>query len=338
MAVLQHFKTGIALTRSIAHYRGHATPRPISASFAVTNRCNLSCSYCNFPNLDPSQLSLEQIRQLFSNLAQMGVARLGLVGGEPLLRADLPAIAAEAKSHGFFVSLNTNLTLLERFPERMPDVDLVFTSLDGMPETHRQARGKKSFDGVLEGIQELRGKKLPVVAITVLTAQATEDIDALIRLATQNDFKLHFQPQCTDTDIVKGKLGEMYNTKRESHIWQKILDAKGQGAPIASSSAYLRHMSNWDNFAMASIMNPESRCAAGYGFLFIDPQGLAYPCAYTKGKAKGIDLLTQNWQEQFTGKTPCTECAVGPMVEFNLLYKQPLASAYNMITSYGIGT
>jgi MoaA/NifB/PqqE/SkfB family radical SAM enzyme len=338
MAVLQHFKTGIALTRSIAHYRGHASPRPISASFAVTNRCNLSCSYCNFPNLDPSQLSLEAIRKLFGQLAQMGVVRLGLVGGEPLLRADLPAIAAEAKSHGFFVSLNTNLTLLARYPERMPDVDLVFTSLDGMPETHRQARGKKSLDGVLEGIRMLRGKGLPVVAITVLTAQATADIDALIQLAEQNDFKLHFQPQCTDTEIVKGKLGEMYNTRREGKLWERLLEEKKQGAPIASSHAYLKHMSNWENFAQASRMNPEARCAAGYGFLFIDPQGMAYPCAYTKGKTNGIDLLTQDWQEQFTGKTPCTECAVGPMVEFNLLYKQPMASAFNILTSYGIGT
>lgn len=337
MGTLQHFKTGFELARSLVHFHSHAAPRPISASFALTNRCNLACSYCNFPNLDPTELSLDSIQKIFGNLAQMGVARLGLVGGEPFLRDDLPAIAASAKAHGFYVSLNTNLTLLSRFPERMPDVDLVFTSLDGAPDTHRKARGKKSFDGVLEGIEQLRHRNMPVVAITVLTAQVAADIDELLALAHEYDFKLHFQPQCTDTDIVRGRLGEIYNQRSDAVVWDRLLREKRAGQPIASSSAYLKHMAAWENFAQASRYNPDERCAGGYGFLFIDPQGNAYPCAYTKGKTGGINLLKESWQDKFTGNTPCTECAVGPMVEFNLLYKKPIQSAFNIFTSYGIG-
>ena len=338
MGVLHNFKTGLKLTRSLAHFHGRLAPRPISASFAVTNRCNLSCSYCNFPNLDPSELSLSQIEIIFDQLASMGVARLGLVGGEPLLRKDLPDIAAAAKARGFFVSLNTNLTLLQKFPERLPNVDLVFTSLDGAPQTHIKARGKKSFDGVMEGIQTITNRGTPVVAITVLTEQAQADISILLDQAKANHFKLHFQPQCTDTEIVKGRLGEMYNHRGGQEVWKQIIAMKNQGAPIASSLNYLKHMASWNNFAQASRMDPNDRCAAGYGFLFIDPQGNAFPCAYTKGKTKGTNLLEQKWSDAFTGKTPCSQCAVGPMVEFNLLYKHPVAATHNIIQSYGIGT
>ena len=80
--------------------------------------------------------------------------------------------------------------------------------------------------------------------------------------------------------------------------------------------------------------------ATGWKTLLIDldPQGNAFPCAYTKGKTQGTNLLEQNWSDAFTGKTPCSQCAVGPMVEFNLLYKHPVAATHNIIHSYGIGT
>ena len=68
------------------------------------------------------------------------------------------------------------------------------------------------------------------------------------------------------------------------------------------------------------------QCAAGRGFLYVDPQGRAYPCAYTKGKTRPVDLLQDDWRERFRGDTPCTSCNVGPMLEFNLLYRQPFSA------------
>lgn len=336
MDAFEHVKTGASLGRSLLHYHARLSPRPISASFAVTNRCNLRCSYCNFPLLDPAELSLEKIQILFSSLAAMGVVRLGLVGGEPLLRDDLPHIAAAAKKHGFFVSLNTNLTLTSRFPERMPKVDLVFTSLDGSPATHKKNRGEHSLDHVMESIVRLRSAGTPVVAITVLTDANLREVPTLLELAREYDFKLHFQAQCTDTEIVRGSLADFY--RQPNKIWQTLLEAKKKGAPIASSVGYLEHLSKWDDFGAIARHNPNSRCAAGYGFLFIDPQGYGFPCAYTKGKTPGINLVTENWAEQFPRKTPCTQCAVGPMTEFNLLYESPFRSIANMISGYGIGT
>ena len=51
-------RAGMALAfgRSLLSWYIDGTPRPISATFAVTNRCNLRCSYCNTPYLDPRNL------------------------------------------------------------------------------------------------------------------------------------------------------------------------------------------------------------------------------------------------------------------------------------------
>jgi len=53
-----------------------AAAGPFSATFAVTNRCNLRCSYCNCPFIDPTNLDLPRIAVLFDRLREMGIRRL----------------------------------------------------------------------------------------------------------------------------------------------------------------------------------------------------------------------------------------------------------------------
>jgi len=76
---------------------------------------------------------------------------------------------------------------------------------------------------------------------------------------------------------------------------------------------------------VSAFHDPKVRCAAGRGFLYVDPQGRGYPCAFTKGKAEPIDMLKDDWKRAFPGTTPCTVCNVGPMLEFNLLFQRPLS-------------
>src|SRR5215510_10626637 len=99
-------RMGLAYAASLASFATGGPPRPFSATFNVTNRCNLRCSYCNFPMLDPRELSLDRLELLFDRLRDLGVQRLGLSGGEPLMRKDIGAIVKLAKARKFTVSLN----------------------------------------------------------------------------------------------------------------------------------------------------------------------------------------------------------------------------------------
>ena len=91
MRLVDRIAVGYAYGTSLLSYMVDGAPRPFSATFAVTNRCNLRCEYCNCPYIDPSHLGLSEIGVLFERLRTMGVRRLGLAGGEPMLRADLDA-------------------------------------------------------------------------------------------------------------------------------------------------------------------------------------------------------------------------------------------------------
>lgn len=327
MGFRDNTRLGLAYGMSLLSYWAHASPRPFSASFAVTNRCNLRCSYCNTPFLDPRDLPLEQVEILFRRLRGMGVIRLGLLGGEPLVRKDIGQMIDMGKEMGFYVSLNTNLVLYARMPAIFDAVDLVFTSLDGDAETHRKNRGERSYDGVLEAIEDLVKRGKPVIAIAVVTEHNLDQPAILLRQAEELGFKVHFQPQCTDTAIVRGEIAEDLTDAKLRQFWADLLEQKKAGRPIASSAAYLAVQSRWESFRVSSYQDPATRCAAGRGFFYIDPQGNAYPCAYTKGKTKAVNLLKEDWPSAFPGTTPCTRCNVGPMLEFNLLFNKPVTSS-----------
>lgn len=256
----------------------------------------------------------------------MGVQRLGLLGGEPLVRRDIGELIDLAKRFDFFLTVNSNLVLYHRQPEVFETVDLVMTSLDGSRKAHQSNRGEKSYDGVIEAIQDLIGRGKQVVAIAVVTEHNLDQVGILLRQAEEIGFEIHFQPQCSDTAIVRGEIPKSLTDQRQREFWADLLKQKKAGRPVASSVHYLIAQSRWRNFRISSYRDPETRCAAGRGFLYVDPQGNAYPCAYTKGKTEPVNLLVEDWSATFQG-TPCTRCNVGPMLEFNLLFEKPLSSS-----------
>ena len=326
MGTIDLARLGLAYGMSLVAFHARGAPRPFSAAFAVTNRCNLRCAYCNTPFLDPTELPLPRVAVLFDRLKDMGVSRLGLVGGEPLVRKDIRDIVSLAKERQFFVTLNSNLILYRRFPEVFEDVDFVFTSLDGDEEAHCATRGARAYDGVLDAIEALAGRGKPVVAIQVVQQPDLGQTERLLLLAERLGFKMHFQPQCVDTAIVRGALPESVTSEALRSHWAALLEMKRGGRPIASSARYLAEQSRWRDFRVSSILDPSVRCAAGRGFLYVDPLGDAYPCAFTKGQTEAINLLEHDWRRAFSGATPCTVCNVGPMLEFNLLFQRPLTA------------
>jgi MoaA/NifB/PqqE/SkfB family radical SAM enzyme len=326
---------GYAYGASLLAYMVDGAPRPFSATFAVTNRCNLRCEYCNCPFIDPTHLDLGRIATLFDRLHAMGVRRLGLAGGEPTLRADLGEIVALAKAQGFFVSLNSNLTLYHRHADRLAGADLIYTSLDGDAAAHVAARGERAHDGVLDAIADLVARGKPVIAICVVTEHSIGQAECLLRQAEADGFRMHFQPQCVDTDIVRGAVSPALSNARLRDFWCQLLAEKRRGRPIVSSTPYLEYLSQWDDFSVSAYHDPAVRCPAGHGYLYVDPLGRAYACAYTKKKMAAVDLLVDDWRAAWDRELPCTRCTVGPMLEFNLLFQRPLVAALEGLRAYG---
>src|SRR5512141_1921475 len=90
-----------------------------SLRLSVTDRCNLRCQYC-MPEPDyvwlprENLLTFEEIGTLVDTFTPMGVDRVRITGGEPLLRRDLPALVAQLAARPAIedLALTTNGVLL----------------------------------------------------------------------------------------------------------------------------------------------------------------------------------------------------------------------------------
>src|SRR5262249_55851853 len=114
---------------------------------SVTDRCNFRCVYCmprevfgpDFRFLPRSQLlTFEEITRVATVFAGLGVEKLRLTGGEPLLRRDLPRLVEHlAGIDGVRdLALTTNGVLLPRHAQALADAGLrrVTVSLDGLED------------------------------------------------------------------------------------------------------------------------------------------------------------------------------------------------------------
>jgi MoaA/NifB/PqqE/SkfB family radical SAM enzyme len=323
-----------SFARSLYSYYVDGTPRPFSASIAITNHCNLRCEYCNAPFLASGGLPLPKVELLLDRLHAIGVRRIGIFGGEPLVRKDCAAITRAAKSRGFYVSINSNLNLYSRFPDVFDPVDIVMTSIDGGKELHEAARGTGAFDEVVDAVHDLRRRGKKVVAICVVRDDSLEQLDEALEAAASLGITIHFQPRSVDGARARGALSDEVTNEQRRAAWAYLLTKKQAGAAVASSTLYLTHMSKWEDFSKTAIYDPQHRCAAGYGFMFVDPHGKAYPCGFIEGQVESIDMLADDWESLRFPTPPCTTCAVGPYVEFNQLFRHPLTAPIAAARTY----
>ncbi|MFZ5469321.1 MAG: GTP 3',8-cyclase MoaA [Myxococcota bacterium] len=129
---------------------------------SVTDRCNLRCAYCMpeedyrwLPNADI--LRFEEVSALVDVFCALGVSRVRLTGGEPLLRKDLPVLVRllAAKPALTDLALTTNGLLLSEWAKPLADAGLhrVTVSLDTLkPERFRALTRRDGHAQVLEGI------------------------------------------------------------------------------------------------------------------------------------------------------------------------------------------
>lgn len=160
--------------------------RPMSSlRVSVTDRCNLRCAYC-MPELDyvwlPREelLSFEELADLVVIFTGLGVSRLRLTGGEPLLRQDLHRLVEllAANPHVRDLALTTNGVLLEEQAEALWRAGLgrLTVSLDTLrPERFRALTRHDEHARVLAGIQAAQAAGFTRTKIDAVVVRGVND-------------------------------------------------------------------------------------------------------------------------------------------------------------------
>jgi len=148
--------------------------RPYALLAELTYRCPLHCPYCSNPVQYPAgqELPTEDWQRVFGEAAALGVLHLGLSGGEPLGRKDLPELVAAARQAGLYTNLITSgLGLNEARARELHQAGLDSVQLSfqaDVPDLADTIAGIAAHELKLEAVRNLRAAGLPLSLNVVL--------------------------------------------------------------------------------------------------------------------------------------------------------------------------
>ena len=169
---------------------------------SVTDKCNLRCVYCmpeeGLPWLRRGEiLDYEEIAQIVRVMADMGLRRLRLTGGEPLVRKDLPRLVdLLAAVRGIEdIALSTNAVLLAPVAKRLRDagVSRVNISLDSLRPERADAIARRpgTLARVLEGLDAAHAVGFDPIKINVVLMRGENDDEVAKFAEMSRDRPLH---------------------------------------------------------------------------------------------------------------------------------------------------
>ena len=176
----------------------------VNLRISVTDRCNFRCTYCmpadNVEFMDRSSLlSFEEIQRVGQIVSRMGINRLRLTGGEPLMRKNLPVlIKMLSEIDGIDdIAMTTNAYFLKDQAQSLKDAGLkrLNVSLDALdPEKFRDVNRRDCLQSVLDGLDMARKvgfKSIKINAVAVRNFSETE-IMGLIEMGRSEGFEIRF--------------------------------------------------------------------------------------------------------------------------------------------------
>lgn len=278
--------------------------RPTWISILLTNRCNAHCVHCDiWKNRGKEDtLTLDQWKALLSDLRRwLGPVHICLTGGEALLRAYAPEVAAHGSSLGFFVEFLTNAywkdqTRIERLAQAGPS--RITISLDGIGETHNIVRGRKDFwETASQSIQTLlrmrqqKGINYGIRLKTVIMDHNLDSVADVARYAQSNGIEVLYQPveqnynTPDDPRWFEHAPTWPHDSEKAVGVVEELISLQREGLPILNSDGEFAAMKQYfrdprSNAAevQAHVAHERRARCSSLGNLQIEPNGDVLTC------------------------------------------------------------
>ncbi len=168
---------------------------------SVTDRCDLRCFYCmpeGFKDFEePAHwLTFDEIERVVGVMQEMGLARVRITGGEPLVRKDVDQLARRLKQGAGIadLSLSTNATQLARHARALREggVDRLNISLDTLRPERFKDITQGRLDKVLDGILTAKAEGFSPIKINMVAMKGVNDdeIGDMLEFCIEHGFTL----------------------------------------------------------------------------------------------------------------------------------------------------
>ena len=270
---------------------------PITVTWEVTNRCNLSCLHClshSGPQADVSgELSLVQACRVVDQLAAAKVFQIHFGGGEPFLFPGFMELMQHAQARGFCcLCISTNGSQLNS--KRIAQLEALGgiylqLSLDGASEAACDAiRGRGAYRRVLEALERLRGTSIVRTINFVFTRHNAAELDQLSQLA------LSYGATLRVTRLKPTGRGEaVYEAMRPTQQQlAQLHDWLGRHPEVLTGDTFF-HLNAFGGQPLPGFQF----CGAARLTCLITPPGDVFPCAFTQSPVfRAGNLREQDFQ------------------------------------------
>ncbi len=266
---------------------------------SVTDRCNFRCTYCmprnifgkDFPFLEKEMImSFEEIDRIVKIFVALGVRKVRLTGGEPLLRRNLPNLISMLSMMEIEIALTTNGVLLPRYAPALSaaGLDRVTVSLDAIDEATFASitDSGHTVAAVMAGIEAAESVGLGPIKINTVVKRNTNEneIFDLVTRFSNRDVAVRFI-EYMDVGSTNGwKMDEVVPAR-------EIREIIGVREPLTPENKNeVAKMYSLDDGGKVGIISSVtepfcSNCSRAR----ISADGRLYPCLFS---SKGLDLLS----------------------------------------------
>jgi len=291
--------------------------RPMHCGLYVTDRCNLACAYCaEFDNSEPHP-GLEVLRQRIDRVAGLGVVKIALAGGEPLLHPDIDTLIAHTKAKGLNVSLSTNGLLLdEAMLRRLEEagLDALQLSVDRMTPSPTT---RKALVPLMPLLPALARSRVKVHLAAVVCADTLDEIEEV--LLTGLDAGIPTELRLVHGDDQGVERAAPGKQERLLEIWDLQIRLKQEGRPVHATSMVLEH-------GRRRLLgeHPKWKCLAGYKIFFVSAQGAFWPCSIVRTDLP-IEEVDQSTLDGWDREKECQDvCGVTCGISNSLFLARPI--------------
>ena len=227
--------------------------KPFIFHFLTTLKCNCDCETCLWKdNTKKDELTLEEIKRIYSEAKKAGFVVTILWGGEPLIRKDIIEVIKFVKRELKFtiVGIVTNGWFLpEKIKEFGDDIDFILISLDSpRPEEHDQIRGLPGlYNKIMDSVTTIK-ESYPLISLQFsfsISKYNMNHVEEMINLSDEIGVPVAFNVINTVRHYSHGDIDEKRTLSASdndiSRTFERILDAKKSGSKILNSEMYLNH-------------------------------------------------------------------------------------------------
>jgi MoaA/NifB/PqqE/SkfB family radical SAM enzyme len=256
------------------------TPGPSHAQVAVTNACPQQCPVCYNRDRQGTPLDASELRHVVEDLIGSGVVWLGITGGEPLLRRDLPELVALGGSRCAVKLFTTGMGITPAFAAELRDAGLfsVCVSIDHWDEAvHDRGRGHAgAWRAAVDAVHTFLaagGLHVGISAVLARDAISRPDVVAQLlafaeTLEVQEVWLSESKPAVTalwDPAFVLAE-EERRDIADGQDRWNSRVRRRRRGVTLN----YLGHFEGAEQFG----------CNAGRKMVYVDPFGDVSPCVF----------------------------------------------------------